>query len=153
MNKLALTDADIVRFMRIVKKIKFFSSIDTVLLEKILERVSLFQCDTGESVCRQGGPGDAFYVVSEGRLRVSVREAFVFSRTLAHLVAEDCFGEMALLNKEPHNASVTCEENSKIFVLKADSFYQVLQENPTFSAEIKKLAADRQFELTHKSGE
>ena len=150
MEKITLTDDDSVRFTKMVQKIKFFASINMGLLEKILNRINLYQCRKGEKICRQGDPGDAFYVVSEGRLKVSVREAFLFSRTLAHFTPGDCFGEMALLTREPRNATVTCEEDSKVFALLVDNFDQVVSENPAFSSEIKRLAADRQFGLLHK---
>jgi len=151
MKKLPLTDADTIIFTKMVKKINFFASMNMGLLEKILSRINYYQYDRGEKVCRQGDPGDTFFVISEGKLKVSVREAFFLSRTLATLGPGDCFGEMAMLERKPRNATVVCEEPSKIFVLSADHFDQVLAENPSFSQEIKKLAADRRFELDHKN--
>lgn len=150
MEKLPLTDTETVLFTKMVKKINFFATMNMGLLEKILHRINYYQYNAGEKVCRQGDPGDSFFVVAEGKLKVSVREAFLFSRTLATFGPGDCFGEMALLERKPRNATVTCEENSKIFVLAADNFDQVLAENPAFKQEIQKLASDRQFELDHK---
>ncbi|HAT71366.1 MAG TPA: hypothetical protein DCS63_00940 [Elusimicrobia bacterium] len=150
MKKLPLTDADTVIFTKMVKKINFFASMNMGLLEKILNRINYYQYEAGDKVCRQGDPGDTFYVVSEGRLKVSVREAFFLSRTLATLGDGDCFGEMALLERKPRNATVACEADSKIFVLTADHFDQVLAENPSFKQEISRLAADRRFELNQK---
>lgn len=147
MKKLPMTDADTVQFTSMVRKISFFASMNMGLLEKILNRITLYQYDKGEKICRQGEDGDTFYVVSEGRLRVSVREGFVFSRTLAHLGPGDCFGEMALLNRAARNATVTCEEDSKLFILMVEHFDLALKENPVFYEEIKKLAAERGLEL------
>jgi nitrogenase molybdenum-iron protein alpha/beta subunit len=48
------------------------------LLEKILGRIYYYQFDKGEKICKQGDPGDAFYVINEGKLHVAVREAFSF---------------------------------------------------------------------------
>ena len=150
MDKLPLTDADTVRFTHMVQKIRFFANMNTGVLEKILNRINYYHCRKGDKICRQGDPGDAFYVVSEGKLAVTVREGFLFSKTLAHFGPGDCFGEMALLTREPRNATVTCEEDSKVFALLVDNFDQVLADNPAFAAEIKRIAADRQFELKHK---
>jgi CRP-like cAMP-binding protein len=147
MKKIPVTGEDVAEFGKMVKKINFFSAMNMGLLEKILDRINLYQYFKGEKVCRQGDEGDSFYVVRDGRLKVSVREGFVFSKTLAHLVPEDCFGEMALLNRARRNATVTCEEDTRLFVLLADSFDQVLAENPAFAEEIKRLAAERGFEL------
>jgi len=150
MNKLPLTDADTVLFTKVVKKINFFASMNMGLLEKILARINYYQYAAGEKICKQGDPGDAFYVIGEGKLTVSIREAFLFSRTLATLSPGDCFGEMALLDRKPRNATVTSAEPSKVFVLTVEQFDQVLAENPAFKQEMKRLANDRQFEIDHK---
>ncbi|HAH30996.1 MAG TPA: hypothetical protein DCL44_01640 [Elusimicrobia bacterium] len=149
MKKLPITDADAIEFGKVMRKTNLFASISIGLAEKILNRVNVYQYDKDEKVCRQGGEGDSFYVVKEGRLRVSVREGFVFSKVIASLAPGDCFGEMALLKRAPRNATVTCEENSKLFVLLADSFAQALGENPAFAEEMKKIASERGFELKH----
>jgi CRP-like cAMP-binding protein len=151
MKKLTLTDADAVEFGKMVRKIKFFASMNMGLLERILNRITLFQYEKGEKICRQGEGGDSFYVVYSGRLGVSVKNGlFSFSRRVAELGPGDCFGEMALLTREPRNATVACEEDARLFVLLADNFDQVISENPAFSEEIKKLAAERGFELKRR---
>ena len=153
MKKLPLTDADTVEFAKIVKNIKFFASMKMGLLEKILNRISFYQYDKGERVCRQGDAGDSFYVVSSGRLSVNVKKGlFSFSKKAASLGPGDCFGEMALLSREPRSATVVCEEDTKLFVLLADNFDQVLAENPAFAEEIKSIAAGRGFELKGLQG-
>ena len=147
MKKLALTDADTTEFGRMVRKIKFFASMNMGLLEKVLNRITMYQYDKGEKICRQGETGDSFYVVYTGRLSVSVKKGFFSSKKLAELGPGDCLGEMALLNREPRNATVVCEEDAKLFVLLADNFDQVVGENPAFREEIKRLSAERRFEL------
>ena len=147
MEKLTVTNTDIQEFGKMVEKMSFFAAMNISLVEKILSRITLYKYDKGEIICRQGGEGDSFFLVREGKLRVSTREGFVFSRTLAHLAPGDCFGEMAILNHVPRNATVTCEQDSKIFVLLADTFDQVLAETPAFSDQIRRISAERGFEL------
>ena len=149
MEKLAITEADTVRFTKVVQKIKLFSSMNMGILEKVLNRIYLYKFNPGEKICRQGDPGDAFYVVDEGKLRVCVREAFFFYKTLAILGPGDCFGEMALLNREPRNATVICKEPSKVFVLMANEFDKVLTENPVFASQIRRIANERSFDLKY----
>ncbi|PIS47921.1 MAG: hypothetical protein COT17_00975 [Elusimicrobia bacterium CG08_land_8_20_14_0_20_51_18] len=146
MEKLPMTDADMVRFTKAVKGIKFFAAMNMGLLEKILNRIGYYRYGKGEKVCRQGEIGDAFYVVSEGRLSVKVSSALIFSKKLAELGPGGCFGEMSLLERKPRNATVVCEETSKLFALTFEHFDRVLNENPAFREEIKKLAAERKFE-------
>lgn len=150
MKKLPFTDEESVLFTRAVRRINFFEKLNMGLLEEILKRLVYYQYEKGEKVCQQGGPGDAFYVIAAGKLNVSVREAFFFSKNLATLGPGDCFGEMALLDRKPRSATVACEEESRIFVLTVDEFDKVVAENPSFKQEMKRLATDRQYEIDHK---
>lgn len=151
MQKLPITDNESVLFTKIVRKINFFASMNLGLLEKILGHIAYYSFDKGEKICRQGDPGDSFYVVAEGKLGVNVKNGlFYFSRRVAELGPGSCFGEMALLSRAPRTATVACEEPSRLFVLLADHFDAALAQNPAFAEEIRKLAADRKFELDHK---
>ncbi|MDQ7773945.1 MAG: cyclic nucleotide-binding domain-containing protein [Elusimicrobiales bacterium] len=151
MKKLTMTDADTVRFTNISGKIKFFSSMSMALLEKILAWVMHCEYDKGEKICSQGDPGDAFYAIDSGKVSVKVKRGILpFPKKLADLGPGDFFGEMALLSRQPRNATVTCEETTRVFVLLADHFEAAAKENPKFAEEIRKLADERKFELEHK---
>lgn len=151
MKRLPVTDNEVVLFTKMVRSINLFASMNMGLLESILRHINYFEFDPQEVVCRQGDAGDSFYVVAEGRLSVKVKSGFFSSaKQVAELKPGDCFGEMALLLRAKRNATVTCEEPSKLFVLLADHFDAAAKQNPAFAEEIKHLAADRKFELDHK---
>jgi len=152
MKKLQMDDAGKVDFVRITRDINLFASMMNIgVMETILSRVEFYEFAPGDKVFRQGGAGDAFYAVLSGRLKVSVREAFLFSRKIAELKDGDFFGEMALVNRAPRSATVACETASRVFMLRSDDFQAAMRENPKFSEEIKKLASDRLFELKYGS--
>ncbi|KAF0126101.1 MAG: cyclic nucleotide-binding protein [Elusimicrobia bacterium] len=151
MKKITMTDADTVRFTGITAKIKFFSSMSMALLEKILAWVTLCEYGKGEKICSQGDPGDAFYAIESGAVSVKVKRGFLpFPKKMADLGPGDFFGEMALLSRQPRNATVTCEEPTRVFVLLADHFEAAAKENPKFAEEIRKLSDERKLELGHK---
>jgi CRP-like cAMP-binding protein len=148
MKKIELGDGEQAAFVRITKGISLFASgLSTSVMEKILACVKLYDFEPGERVVKQGDPGDAFFAVLAGSLKVSVREAFVFSKKVAALQEGEFFGEMALLDGAPRSATVTCETAAKLFVLRRDDFQSILKLNPEFAAEIRKMASDRFFEL------
>jgi CRP-like cAMP-binding protein len=120
------------------------------LLEKILAWVSLYQYKKGEKICRQGEPGDSYFVIYEGRVSVSSKKWLFFSTRLAELGPGDCFGEMALLRQVPRNATVTCLAETKVFMLQADHFHDALKGNAAFAQEIEKLAKEREFDYTYR---
>jgi CRP-like cAMP-binding protein len=151
MQKLVKTVEAAVEFSRLVRDIKFFSALNIGLLEKVLGCVLLYGYKSGEKICRQGDPGDSCYVVRRGRLAVVIKGGLgLFSKKIAELGPGDIFGEMALLEKQPRSASVVCVENTEVFVILADSFKAVISQNPAFRAEMKRLSAERNFELSGK---
>lgn len=145
MKPLPVTADDTIAFSRIVRGLRFFGSMDMVLLERILEGLQLAAYGRGEKVCVQGEAGHFFFVVRSGTLTVSRRRGGL---SLPHRVAElgpgDCFGEMALLDEAPRNATVSCRTDCVVYVLPAVHFRSVLARNPEFAAQIRALAAARQ---------
>jgi len=58
----------------------------------------------GEVLFREGDPGDAMYVVLDGRVRISKMIPGAGEEALAILERGDYFGEMALIDRQPRSA-------------------------------------------------
>ena len=71
----------------------------------------------GDVVIQQGDPGDRFYAIEEGKIRVTVH-----GRHIAELGAGSYFGEIALLRNVRRTASVTALGPVKLLALERDEF-------------------------------
>ena len=83
----------------------------------------------GTVILRQGDPGDKFYLIRTGRVRV-FREDAGLETELSVLQAGDDFGEMALFMEEPRSATVAALEETRLMVLSKEQFQSILRDFP-----------------------
>jgi len=84
----------------------------------------------GTIIFRQGGPGDRFYVIQSGKVRVFRKDAGGLERDLSVLGAGESFGEMALLTGEMRSANVEAIEETRLMVLSKEQFERILKDFP-----------------------
>ena len=114
-----------------VEKVLFLKSVDLFRglrgeeLATVAEIAEEQPLAAGEAVFAEGEPGDALYLVIEGVVRVHKG-----GRQLALLAVRDVFGEMAVLDAEPRNASATVVKDAVLLKIGRDDFRDILQERP-----------------------
>ena len=80
----------------------------------------------GDTVIKQGEPGDYFYVITVGKASVQ-RTSGDKTTTLAELSAGAFFGEDALISDVPRNATITMLTAGKLMRLSEPDFESLLQ--------------------------
>ncbi|HKD42570.1 MAG TPA: cyclic nucleotide-binding domain-containing protein [Myxococcaceae bacterium] len=127
-----------------LEKVLFLKSID--LFSQIpgedLARVALIAVEepreSGEIIFSEGEPGDALYLVLDGRVRVHHQEKMV-----AELGERECFGEMALLDSAPRSATVTTVNDTNLLKIARDEFHEILTDKPEIALGIIKALSRR----------
>ncbi|MGE0709673.1 MAG: ATP-binding cassette domain-containing protein [Planctomycetota bacterium] len=94
--------------------------------------------EPGGEVVRQGEPGERFYLIEAGRVEVLRDGARV-----AELAAGEFFGEQALLNDAPRNATVRALEAVSLLTLDAAAFRAALARSPSFEEELRRASSLR----------
>lgn len=96
-----------------------------------------------EIIIKEGEKGESLFLISHGVVRVSKD---INGRTvdIATLFAGDIFGEMALLEDEPRNATCRAITACSLFVLKRHDFENLMNNHPNIYEDIKKEAKKRQ---------
>jgi CPA1 family monovalent cation:H+ antiporter len=103
----------------------------------------------GTSIVRQGGKGDALYLIARGVVRVSRSEDHGEERDLATLFAGDFFGEMALLTGEPRTATCRAVTPCVVYRLKRSDFEQVRAAHPSIQEALAEVERERREQLAH----
>ncbi|HEX5940421.1 MAG TPA: MFS transporter [Dehalococcoidia bacterium] len=109
----------------LLRTIAIFAPLDGATLQQLASHLKPLSLLAGAEVIREGDPGDLFYVVSKGRLRV-----ISAGQRTATLDAGDYFGEIALLRNVPRTATVTAESDVELFSLERDIFVSAVSGHP-----------------------
>jgi CRP-like cAMP-binding protein len=88
--------------------IPLLSALSEAAFRRVLGTLVLRRLPAGALVIREGEPGNAFFFVAGGRLRVYATDGLGRQTELAQLGEHAVFGEMALLSAQPRSASVAC---------------------------------------------
>jgi small-conductance mechanosensitive channel/CRP-like cAMP-binding protein len=98
----------------------------------------------GESIVREGEPGESFYLIERGAVAIMIGTGDGSMRTISRMGAGDYFGEMSLLTGEPRSATVVAESDVAVLEIKRADFEQILAANPALLEPISQIAARRQ---------
>ena len=91
----------------------------------------------------QGNPGDTYWLVISGAVRVYRLTNEGNEIELGRLQAGDGFGEIALLTGEPHCATVATVRASRFLVINKNDFDRLVHASPQLSVAFTKILADR----------
>jgi len=80
----------------------------------------------GEIICEQGQPGHQFYIIKEGSATCYMTDARGNRMERANLGPGSYFGEIALLEDKPRQASIVAKEAIKVLSLDRKTFKRVM---------------------------
>jgi small-conductance mechanosensitive channel/CRP-like cAMP-binding protein len=132
------------RFARCIADVDIFSSLGVEERRELAEASSERLYAAGESVVRQGDPGASMFVVTSGRVRVTLLPD---GRELARLEPGTFFGEMSLLTGEPRSANVAADGDCVLMEITTDAFRRFVIDKPDVLERIGQAVASRRAEL------
>ena len=124
--------------IELLTKVSLFSGCNKRELTQIAAATTQILLPSGSVVVEQGEPGDRFFVLAEGLCYVHVDGEQVNS-----IKPGSFFGEMSLLDQGPRSATVTTELPSRLLVLEARSFAELVRQNPSVALKIMRGLAER----------
>jgi len=110
-----------------------FREMPEVMVEEIAKVVETTVLQAGTKIFEKGDPGNSFWVIQSGMVRVFRSDNQGVEITLSKLGPGQSFGEMALLTGESRSASVETMEETRALVLTKEQFDQVLKSHPEVS--------------------
>ncbi len=113
-----------------LKNQSLFSGLSDEDLNWLSDQSSVVEIKHGESLIKEGQPGDSAFIVVEGEFEV-VKKSDQRDIVIAVREPGAIIGEMALIDNTPRNASVRAVKDSRLLEISGRTFFQLLEHSPT----------------------
>ena len=108
---------------------ELFSRVPAANIQRIFTKMEVSEYSAGDTVVKQGGPGDYYYVIQSGRCKV-IRNTSQGNQSieLAEIGPGDSFGEEALVADSHRNASVVMVTDGELRRLTKEDFIELIKD-------------------------
>jgi CRP/FNR family transcriptional regulator, cyclic AMP receptor protein len=103
--------------LEILAAIDLFSGLPMTHLRRVVDIGVEELYRSTATIFSEGEPGDKFYLIVEGAVRISRIVPGMGEEALAVLRPGAYFGEMSLIDDAPRSATAVCHEKCKLFVV------------------------------------
>jgi len=124
--------------VELLQGVSLFSACSGRELTRIASLADEIAVPEGRVLIRQGRPGREFFVIVEGKAKVSAR-----GKKATIIGPGAGFGEMSLLDQGPRSATVTAQSDMYLLVLDSRSFFSLIEEVPSVAQKIFRVMAAR----------
>ena len=132
--------------VEVLERIPLFAGLRRRQLRQIAGAMSERTFPAGETIATEGEPGVGFFVIDEGRAKVTLRGADV-----RELGPGDWFGEMALIVETPRTATVAAETDLRCFGMTSWQFRSLAEENAAIAWTLLEAIARRLHEAEQRA--
>ncbi|XP_062237306.1 cGMP-dependent protein kinase 2 [Platichthys flesus] len=111
-----------------LRSVSLLANLPEDKLSKMVDCLEVEYYDKGEYVIREGEEGSTFYIIAQGKVKVTqTTEAHKVPQTINTLHKGDYFGEKALISDDVRSANIVAEENGvECLVIDRETFDQTV---------------------------
>jgi CRP/FNR family cyclic AMP-dependent transcriptional regulator len=121
-----------------LKAVPFFSAMSKGDLAAVAQQTDEIDVPAGKVLAREGDFGEEFFLIDAGTAQVTRG-----GEPIAELGPGDFFGEMALLEDDRRNATVTASTPMSLIVMTRPSFRALNRAHPEVHETVSKAIAER----------
>ena len=126
-----------------LRRVALFDGLEPSGIDQLAGRCRPLVVSTGATLYRFGDDGDAFYVVSSGRLAAYREAVGKPSQLVARHEAGDFCGEMCLYDEVQRQTTIRAEAPSRVLSIAKEHFQEILAAHPRLALRLHVAAAKR----------
>ncbi len=120
---------DTIARLAVLRRIHLFYGLEEDEVAAVAEELEEVSYPEGSVIFQQDTKAESFYLIYTGKVKI-VRKREGKERTLAVLVKDDYFGEMALIERRKRSGTCTALTDTLLLVLSRDHFEKLLKRAP-----------------------
>lgn len=136
-----------------LRKMDIFERLSDEELTKIARLLKERKFPADRQIVQQGDPGDAMYIITEGRVKITITDQLGHEKVLAFLGEGQVLGDMALLSGAPRSATATASTRVRTLQLRKDDFDVLLAGNIELMKEMMRTMTARQALVNQRVAE
>ena len=114
----------------VLQRIPFFNDLSEAHLREVIRAGRSLSMEANESVFCVDDPGDAFYVILNGDVKIYRTDSQGHEIQLETLSAGDFFGELALIDGEPRPVGAATVSSCQLFLISRRGFLTLVSKAP-----------------------
>jgi CRP-like cAMP-binding protein len=119
-------------------RVPLFAGCSRKDLEFLITRTDEVDVPAGQTLIKQGSPGDTFYLLLDGQATVQVN-----GRDRPALGPGSFFGEISILDRGPATATVVTTTPGRLMVMSHAQFRDAIKANDQLLAQVMSVMAER----------
>jgi CRP-like cAMP-binding protein len=136
---------------RHLRRLALLNGLTQEQVAEVAEHLQLERFSAGQSVYRQGMPGDSLYLIEEGQVSVQSRDCQGAAQIWATLGSGDFFGETSMLTGEPHEADVIALTDITAWALTRADFEALVLRYPSLALNLSRVLGRRLRETSERA--
>jgi len=133
--------------LQLLQEIEFLKVLTDEQRQDLSRRLATQIFARGETICRQGEPGNTFYIIKSGEVEVSTQNGTGRLVVLRQMTAGEFFGEFSLLTGEPRSATIVAIEDTEVLTMNKEDMRAMLATNSQLAEHISEVLALRRQHL------
>lgn len=127
----------------ILKRVPLFSVLSDAELRELAAIGNTRRIRRDELIFLQGDPGQHFFIILEGKVKIFLQDARGREVILVVLGREDFFGEMSLFDGKARSASAQAQQETRVYSIGHQDFNRFLERTPKVSLKMLRFLSER----------
>jgi CRP/FNR family transcriptional regulator, cyclic AMP receptor protein len=134
----------------LLRTVPIFAELDDFAIASLARLSQKRRCAKDSPVFFENEQGDFFFMILEGRIKVTILGDDGREVILSMLSPGDFFGEMALLDNEPRSATAIAVEDTELLSLHRTDFQAVIADNRDIMSALIRILSARLRRANHQ---